>query len=281
MSAINGTPPIWIPDTYDRPSSRHAYDSLPVSVRFQKRLNQLHTEALFNIETQALSRPAEERDLSIITMIETWLPSLSTLEDECPTQVGKSDLVERLRSKLRNADKFALLGANLQILQFYLFLSRNQIDVSKIQTLFAASCDLTELAILLDQNQHFCDYAPLFLIKYLHLASLLIMRLESSAARENLNVSRGKKCYFAIIQMHKKMSVRADDFWARCSVYLPQMWGSKKAYRRADGTVDTLKLRSRSRLGMSLVYDSYWWGRKEFMGEPHPYEDEDEDGKSP
>jgi hypothetical protein len=178
-------------------------------------------------------------------------------------------------NKLRNADKFALLAATLQILQFYLFLSRNQIDNLKIQILFAASCDLAELAISLDQDQHFCEYAPLFLIKYLQLAGVLILRLERSVARESLDMSRGKRCYFAIIQMHKKMSVRSDDFWARCSVYLPQMWASRKAYRRADGMVDTLTLRCRSRLGMSVVYDSYWWWRKELMGVPLPYEDED------
>ncbi|KEF61032.1 uncharacterized protein A1O9_02596 [Exophiala aquamarina CBS 119918] len=279
ISAINGTPPIWIPDTYDRPSNRHAYDSVPGSVRFQKRLNQLHTEALFNVETQALPSPTTERDLRIVTMIEAWRLTRSTLEHECPTLVGKSEVVGRCAYKLTTADQFALTAATLQIQQFYLFLSRGQIDALKIQTLFATSCSLVELAMSLDQVQQFCDYAPLFLIKHLHLAAVLIMRLERSVARESLDVPRGKRCYFGIIQMHKKISVRADDFWARCSICFSQMWMSRKAYRKVDGTTDTLKLRCHSRLGMSVLYESYWWWRAEFTGEPLPFKDEDIDGK--
>lgn len=150
----------------------------------------------------------------------------------------------------------------------------------KIQRMFTASCDLAELAVSLEQAQRFCDYAPLILIQNLHLAAILVMRLERSKARESLDVARGKRCFFDIIQMHKKIPVRTDDFWARCSVYLPQMWSSKKPYRRADGTVDSLMLGCRNRLGMSIVYDSYWWWRQEFTNEPFPYEVDDRESSS-
>ncbi|KAK5065028.1 hypothetical protein LTR84_000863 [Exophiala bonariae] len=272
VSTIKGTPPIWIPDTYDRPLSRNSYDSLPVSVRFQKVLGQRHTEALFSIETQALPLPTDARDARIVTTIEEWLISASTLEHECPTSIGKLFSDSKAAYKLRTPDKFTLQAATLQMLQFYLFLSLQHIDITKIQRIFAASCDLAELVVSLEQSQQFCDYAPLPLIQYLHLAAVLILRTERSSARENLDVARGKSCYFAIIQMHKKIPVRSDDFWARGSVYLPQMWASKKAYRKPDGTRDSLTLRCRNRLGMSIVYDSYWWWRQEFTNEPYPYD---------
>lgn len=178
----------------------------------------------------------------------------------------------KLTCALTIPDRFTLQAATLQMLQFYLFLSLTQIDTQKIQRIFEASCELAELAISLEQTQQFCDYAPLPLIQYLHLAAVLIMRTERSTARESLDISRGKSCYFAIIQMHKKIPVRSDDFWARCSVYLPQMWASTKSYRKTDGTRDSLTVRCRNRLGMSVVYDSYWWWRQEFTTEPYPYE---------
>lgn len=56
----------------------------------------MHTEALFGIETQALTLSAEARDIKIVTIIEDWLISISSLEYECPTRLGKSELVAML-----------------------------------------------------------------------------------------------------------------------------------------------------------------------------------------
>ena len=84
-----------------------------MSVRFQKRLNQLHTEALFNIETQALPSLATERDIGLLSIIDGWRLTHSSLEHECPTSMGKHGLVERSTYGANNCRQVRIIGSNL------------------------------------------------------------------------------------------------------------------------------------------------------------------------
>jgi hypothetical protein len=54
---------------------------------------------------------------------------------------------------------------------------------------------------------------------------------------------------------------------------LAQLWTSKGIFRESDGTNDSLLLRCRNRLGMSLIFDCFRWWRQTFAGLPDPYEE--------
>ncbi|CAL5873929.1 uncharacterized protein PFLUO_LOCUS8214 [Penicillium psychrofluorescens] len=57
------------------------------------------------------------------------------------------------------------------------------------------------------------------------------------------------------------------------------MWASDSVFKGADGTRDSLTLRIRSRLTMSVIYDVFWWWREEIAGLASPYK-EKRDGNS-
>lgn len=112
---------------------------------------------------------------------------------------------------------------------------------------------------------------PQCAITYLNLTALILLRIGRSHIREELDTQVGRRAFFQVLDMNKKTSVRADDTWARATIILGQLWTSKFIPQHPHG--DSLFLRCRSRLGMSVVYDCYWWWRQEFQGHPDPYED--------
>ena len=64
---------------------------LPASIRFQKRLNQLHSEANLAIQREALSRGLEERIPVLGSTIDAWTSKLVRLENEFLTKLGRPD----------------------------------------------------------------------------------------------------------------------------------------------------------------------------------------------
>lgn len=146
-------------------------------------------------------------------------------------------------------------------------------DESKLTAMYTSSCEMVELAVDLAESQQFAEFGPVFSTKYLQLGAFIVLKIGRSHIRELVDLPRGRRAYFSVIQLQKKMSVRLDDIFARASIICTQIWTSNNIFRRSDGTIDSLFLRCRSRLGMSVVFDCYWWWRQEFNGQPNPYEE--------
>jgi transcriptional regulatory protein LEU3 len=134
------------------------------------------------------------------------------------------------------------------------------------------ACNLIEIVTYLDEVQQFADYGPMILSRLTNLAAFVILKIGRSHVQDTLDLKRGQSCYFAVIHIHKKMSVQSDDVYSRATLINTQLWTSDKIFRRSDNVVDSLILRCRTRLGMSLVYDCYWWWRQEFGGQSKPYD---------
>ena len=138
--------------------------------------------------------------------------------------------------------------------------------------LYGKACSIVEFALELDGQEDLAEIAPTASTFALNLAALVILRVGKSHISDKLDSRRGQKCYFTVIRMDKKHSVRSDDLAARATIILSQLWTSKMVVKQPDGTPDSLWLRCRSRLGSSVTYDSYWLWRQEFGGQPNPYE---------
>lgn len=169
-------------------------------------------------------------------------------------------------------DRFYVLSAELHILSFHLFKHRSAIEASILQNMFHLACTIIELADSLDRSLGLAEYGPTFLLNFLLCAAIVILRLDKDVGCEDLDRERGRKAYFVVINFHKKHSVRFDDAFARLSTILTQLWTSTRIFRYADGTVDSLHIRSKARLGMSMVYDCFWWWRQDFSGQEDIYE---------
>ena len=138
--------------------------------------------------------------------------------------------------------------------------------------MYTDACSLIELSAELDDEQQLVEYGSNTSNMILHLAAFIILRVGKSHVRGAVDAQRGQKCYFSVIHLCKKQSVRSDDIASRATIILPQLWTCKSVIRQPDGTPDSLWLRCRSRLGSSLPYDCFWLWRQEFGGQPNPYD---------
>jgi transcriptional regulatory protein LEU3 len=60
----------------------------------------------------------------------------------------------------------------------------------------------------------------------------------------------------------------------RTAFIMNDLWHSNKVFRKKNGQVESLGLRLRTRLGMSVSYDMFWYWREEFGNMQNPYGDE-------
>jgi transcriptional regulatory protein LEU3 len=180
----------------------------------------------------------------------------------------------------RALDQFLLAAAQLQVATCVLIAPSSCIPDANLAKLYSDSCSFIELASELDQEQEICEHGSSNVNFSWNLAAFVILRVAKCHIRESLDLSRGQRCYFSAINLNKKLSVRSDDVASRATMILSQLWTSKRVIKRPDGTVDSLWLRCRNRLGWSVVYDCFWLWREEFGGRPNPYDGADEDRKA-
>lgn len=109
----------------------------------------------------------------------------------------------------------------------------------------------------------YISMAPNMVCRGLLLASASLLRILKSAAARSLDFGRARSSLFLAINLAKQMSVESTDTAAKMATILNQLWNSRKAFRKADGSEYTA-LRIRNRLVYGLVIDTVWWWRDEF-----------------
>jgi hypothetical protein len=149
------------------------------------------------------------------------------------------------------ADKtgsFYLLAAKLQIACFHLFVPQEATESTRLYYIFELACSVIETA----QRMESPLSAPIFVSKYLHLSAFTILKITRCYVNQSLDVERGRRGYFWVINFERNASVQAGDVQSRAVGILTQLWASKKIFKRPDGTCDSLALRCGSRLAMSV-----------------------------
>ncbi|OTB18147.1 hypothetical protein K445DRAFT_314962 [Daldinia sp. EC12] len=153
----------------------------------------------------------------------------------------------------------------------YHFLDWPSPDHGGLIKLYTISYKLIEYLTSKDQSVGFARACPDFIHKTTLLAAISILKIQKSELVRHVNSASGEKAYFSAIYLCQRISLQSNDLGARGVIILGQMWTSKNMYRRPDGRVDSLSTRIRSRLSMSVVFDSFWWWRVEFNGQTSPY----------
>jgi transcriptional regulatory protein LEU3 len=115
-----------------------------------------------------------------------------------------------------------------------------------------------------------CTY---YIHRMLVLSAFSILKILKSDLSQGLDKKAGERAYFKVIVFLREMSLENGDTSSKGAGILTQLWASNNIFRRADGTMDSLSLRIRSRLSLSVVFDCFWWWRQEFNGQPSPYDD--------
>ncbi|EXJ68829.1 uncharacterized protein A1O5_07761 [Cladophialophora psammophila CBS 110553] len=257
VNNARGLPPLVLADTYCHEGyKQNPLDTLSPPVRFQRKLNQMVSEAILQIDRDALSKRPDERNMMLGPTINACLSKLAVLSVGCPSKL----------------DQFALLIAELQVSACRLIAPSSNIENEDLINMYGFACALIELATELDQEQGMAEYGSTNINMNWNLSAFIILRIGKSHVRESLDLKRGQRCYFSAINLNKRQSVRSDDISARATMILSQLWTSKVVIKQPDGTPDSLWLRCRNRLGVSVTFDCFWLWRQEFGGQPNPYE---------
>lgn len=106
------------------------------------------------------------------------------------------------------------------------------------------------------------------------LAGFVILKLVRSSLAPHLDLAAGEKAYIQAIQFLKSVSLQQADIYVRTALIMRDLWGSNKVFVKKNGQIESLGLRLRTRLGMSVSYDMFWYWREEFSNMQNPYGDE-------
>ena len=98
-------------------------------------------------------------------------------------------------------------------------------------------------------------------------AGFSLHKLLNSFFSHFVDVPYGKALFTKTIQTIRSISVMPNDLPSRLAEVLAQLWREGGAgLKTSDGTLDnSLQLKVRCRMSMSLVYDSVWRWREEFL----------------
>lgn len=102
-------------------------------------------------------------------------------------------------------------------------------------------------------------------------AGFTLLKLLNSFFALYIDLDEGKNLFSRTVHAIRSISVSPNDLPSRLAEVLAQLWkssgaGSRKANDRIDDGMDnSLQLKVRCRMSMSLVFDSVWRWRQEFQ----------------
>jgi hypothetical protein len=212
---------------------------------------------------------------SLISIFDSQLLSLAP---SSPSDLGKPEPLN-YNTLTDQIDTLQLNCARVHVMAFHFFahptnpgpdadgLSRfYSLCISVIQS--AKTMQTTHKTYLPSVSQSFID-------RTITLAGFTILRLIRSPLAQHLDVFAGEQAYLQAIQFLKNVSVQPGDIHVRTAYIMKDLWGSDKVFRRKDGRIDSLYLRLRTRLSMSVSYDMFWYWREEFNNIQDPYHGEE------
>ncbi|EWC43830.1 hypothetical protein DRE_07274 [Drechslerella stenobrocha 248] len=206
------------------------------------------------------------------------------------------ELEGELNPSLTPLHRIYLLSARLHLRSFHLFDSPTSSSAStnQIINLYGAAEALVSHIIKVEEDTaNIIEYCPVYIYQMFTCAAFTMLKvLRSSYFNRYLNVESGIKGFNAALQALRNISVADNDLPARMADVLTQLWecNSLGADRGSatggsvDGSVsaavsivdkeeggeggETLHagwdLRIRSRMSVSVVYDSLWKWREQF-----------------
>ena len=127
---------------------------------------------------------------------------------------------------------FYLQAAKLQVACFHLFVPREAIESARLQRIYELAYSTIETAQRLETVISLSHCAPIFVSKYLELAAFTILKIAGCYLSPSLDVERGRRAYFFVINFERNTSVQAGDVATRAVGILTQLWASKKIFKR-------------------------------------------------
>lgn len=157
---------------------------------------------------------------------------------------------------------------------FHFFANPEEPDPESLTRLYALCLGTAQMANGLTQTTNLLTTCPSFIDRTVTLTGFIILKLVRSPLAQHLDLAAGEQAYNFCVNFIKSMSLQPNDLNARAAAIMTSLWGSNRLFRRKDGTVDSLGLRLRTRLSMSVSFDMFWYWREEFGNMLNPYSED-------
>lgn len=113
-------------------------------------------------------------------------------------------------------------------------------------------------------------HASNYILQMIVAAGFALLKLLNSFFADKIKLAYGRELFLQTIQAIRTISVATNDLPSRLAEVLAQMWksggsGLRKGHSQSDWLENSLQLKNRCRMSMSLVYDSVWRWREEFQ----------------
>ncbi|KAL8972349.1 MAG: hypothetical protein Q9197_002817 [Variospora fuerteventurae] len=115
-------------------------------------------------------------------------------------------------------------------------------------------------------------HASNYILQMIVAAGFALLKLLNSFFADRIKLAYGRELFLKAIQAVRTISVATNDLPSRLAEVLAQMWKSGGSGLRnglghdhSGWLADSLQLKNRCRMSMSLVYDSVWRWREEFQ----------------
>ncbi|KAI4172684.1 MAG: hypothetical protein LQ343_003424 [Gyalolechia ehrenbergii] len=113
-------------------------------------------------------------------------------------------------------------------------------------------------------------HASNYILQMIIAAGFALLKLLNSFFADKVKLAYGRELFMKTIQAIRTISVATNDLPSRLAEVLAQLWksggsGLRKEQRRSNWAENSLQLKVRCRMSMSLVYDSVWRWREEFQ----------------
>lgn len=115
-------------------------------------------------------------------------------------------------------------------------------------------------------------YSTNYILQMIIAAGFTLLKLLNSFFAAYVDLEYGRDLFNRTIWAIRSISVGTNDLPSRLAEVLVQLWkssgaGSKKAQPTSDAMENSLQLKVKCRMSMSLVFDSVWRWREEFQAQ--------------
>ncbi|KAH8690603.1 putative C6 transcription factor [Talaromyces proteolyticus] len=229
---------------------------LPPVLTVQLKCLDIASKCSVAVFSTGVRNPSLEHERSLNVLLRTFENQLKDLEDSFPA----------------TTNTLYTTIARLQIQVFHLYKDLSAPHDGCFTMLAKTACSVIDHAKIIFDRPELHPACPMYIMNILVIACSCLVRMLKSVVARDLDVEQSKSCLFTGINLLNCFSIDPQDFAAKCSTVVNQLYHSRKAFRRPDGTEHST-LRIRSRLVMSPTIDLVWWWRDEFDSEGKDEED--------
>lgn len=146
------------------------------------------------------------------------------------------------------------------IQSMYLFQTPENIDLTCRTRMYVTASLIIDLLSSLDKTSQLVSHATTYICLGIILAAIILLRFLKGSFAKYIDYDSCKTSFFTALTMLKNASVENNDGPARFAMRLSHIYTGDQMFKMPDGSRNEA-LRVRSRLAMSVVFDTIWWSQ--------------------